>query len=285
MSDFVATNLYLMERRRDALFTNALQSRIGQVVMIDDLANSLLPGLSAGTSYDTVFESVRYLAGHVLTEVEARRVAWRLAGNLERLRCGLSAPPWSSQQADEWVPLQVMKVLPDVNKRKKRGFTVTFRVLAGTPAPMMITTFWGMPACKFVSSKLGFSRPWGKYPFTRTAEFVGLRLYGKLDAAKSRTRPVFHDIECPPGMQKWNRENVLNIRLRRQPCPRNYQTPCHLCAIGYDQCAAATHPRTYTIGLCNKCGTSNALFDPADTTTTYCINCGRAERIERQAAK
>lgn len=286
MPDFVPINLHVVERRRDTVFANAIHQHIGQVVAVDNLAGCILPWLPAGTHYDTVFESVRYLAGVQLTELEAMRLAWRLAGNLDRLRNGMSAPPWASQQSDEWVPLQVLKYVPDINAKRRRGYTVTFRVLAGTPAPMKITTFWGMPACKYVAFRVGFSKPWGSYPFSRVSDFVGLRLYGLINAAKSRGTPVFHDIECTPGLQQWNRNNVLKLRFRvKQQCPRNYSHACHQCAIGCDQCPAATHPVTYTIGRCGHCGKDEVLFDPDDKTTTYCITCGRAERIKRQSAK
>lgn len=275
-----------MEQRRDTLLEQALRQHIGQVVVVDNLANSLLTWLPAGVHYDTVFESIRYLAGTLLTEIEAMRLAFRLAGNLDRLRGGIAVPPWTAQQYDEWVPLQVLKYVPDVNARKRRGYTVTFRVLAGTSAPLQITTFWGIQAIKYVAFCIGFSKPWGSYPFSRISDLVGLRLYGKIEASRSKGRPVFHDIECTPGMKQWNRNNVLKLRFRvKQQCPENYAHTCDKCAIGYDRCPAAVHPATYTIGRCARCGHDNVLFDPNDKTTTYCISCGRAERIARQSAK
>jgi len=283
MVDLVTVSIPTVERRRDAILTRVLTARIGQLVQVDQLANSILAELPAGVTYDTAFESVRYLAGKPLQQGEAIRLAWRLAGNLDRLRTGQSVPPWSAQRTDEWVPMQVLKVVRTKNSKGKPGVMVTTRVLAGTPAPMKLMTFWNTGVAKYISSLIGFSKPWGAYGYRSAEELTGLRFYGLLDAERSRDKPEFHEVRCPDSMQKWNRDHVLRLRLRAgQNCPQGFTHRCTQCAFGYDQCPAGTHPKTYTLGDCSKCQSTDTLFDPDDATTIYCIKCAYIERMAKK---
>ncbi len=283
MTDLRPVSIRAVEQRRDAIVEQALRVYIGQAVDIDRLVASVRGLLPAGIAYDAVFESLRYLAGKPLSELDAVRVAWRLAGNLPTLKTGQPVPPWTSQHYDEWVPMQIMRVFKTRNSKDKIGYDVTSRVLAGTSAPLKVSSFWNVRVIKFVASKMGFSRPWDKYPFRVAADLVGLRFFGLIEAARCRGRPEFHEVECPASMAKWNRDNVLKLRLRVGcQCPVNFTHPCHLCAYGYDRCAAATHPKTFTIGPCAGCSNQDALFDP-DDTSPHCVNCAAAARLRKKS--
>ncbi len=238
--------------------------------------------LPSGVPYDTLFESVRYMAGRVLTDKEAVRLAWRLAGNLPALVAGQSVPPWAMQRSDEWVPLQVMRIHRTRNAKGKTGIMLTARVLAGTPAPLAVSTFWGLPVAKYVASKIGFSKPWRQYAYSNPEDIVGLRFYGLIEAARSREKPEFHEVECPASVQKWNRDHVLKLRLRvGLKCPAEFDHKCSQCPYGYDRCDAGTHPKTYTIGNCANCGKIDTLFDPDEIASTYCLTCANAARMQR----
>lgn len=282
MADTPSFNIREIERRRNRIITLVLQERVGQVADPDDLTNALLTVLPAGIRYDVVFESLRYLAGRTLQSDESIRLAYRLAGNLSRLKDGLSIPPWSSQREDEWVPLQVLRMVKMRNSKDKLGYDVTLRVMAGTPAALKISAFWSGGRLKMIAADVGFSRPWGKYPFKGSASMVGLRFLGKIEAARSHGRPTFQEIHCPQSLVNWNRENVLKLRLRvGMSCPMGYRHECWQCAIGYDQCAAGTHFRTYQVGSCNGCNNSQAVFDPEDPSL-QCVNCTAVTRQRKK---
>ncbi len=282
MSQPTPVNIRVIEQRRDAIVERALRSYIDQAVDINRLVESIRGMLPAGVTYDAVFESVRYLAGKPLGELDAIRLAWRLAGNINLLKAGQPVPPWSLQRHDEWVPLQIVKIFRTRNSKDQLGFDVTTRVLAGTPAPLKISSFWSVRVVRLVASKLGFSRPWDKYPFHTAQELVGLRFYGLIEAIRSRGRPEFHEVECSDSFIKWNRENVLKLRLRVGcKCPAGFLHKCHLCAYGYDRCAAATHPKTFTIGNCAGCGGQDVPFDP-DDSWPHCVKCAEQARVRKR---
>jgi hypothetical protein len=159
------------------------------------------------------------------------------------------------------------------------GYHATCRVLAGSPATMKIDHFWSLRAVSMVGRTLGFSQSWGKYPFKGARNMTNLRFIGLVESERSRGRPKFWQMDCPGSMVKWNRDNVLKLRLRAdgQKCPNGYTHDCTNCAIGYDQCTAGTHLRTYTLGHCGKCQTPDSVFDPEDPLP-HCVPCMRKER-------
>lgn len=264
------------------MVTRTLQSWIGQPVKLEPLVQGLAAELPAYVSRDVLVESVRYLAGTVLTEVEAIRLAWRLAGNLPRLRQGLPVHPWIVQQQDEWVPLQILRCVSTKNPRGQIGYDFTFRILAGTPAPLKITQFWSRRVAKYVARQIGFSAPWGTYPYRFARDMVGLRLLGHVEAQLSRTVPVFRDIAGTNSLIQWNRRQVLKLRLRvGQSCPERFTHACARCPIGYRQCPAGTHAETYEIGRCSRCNNDDALFDPEDTLPD-CVSCNTRHRMRRE---
>ena len=245
--------------------------------VLDQVVTQLRRELPNGISRDVLFESVRGLAGVTLTELEATRLAWRLAGNIPRLRTGEAATPWATQREDEWVPLQITQALEGRDRRDKRGYHFTFRVLAGSSCPDTLNAFWSRAFIRMVARRIGFGAPWGRYPFHRGPELVGLRLLGEVSASRSVYRPTFHEVAAPSGLIKWNRERVLRQRLRIIPCPLGFQHACHRCAVGYDQCVAGTHRSAYVQRTCDLCGTEAAYFDP-DRQTPHCISCDDISR-------
>jgi len=278
-------NIQEILRRRDRLLSRVLSQHVGETIdgeRLDRLTTELRKHLPSGATRDAVFESVRHIAGRPLVQSEAMRVAWRLSGNMKRLREGESVGPWSAQPENEWVPLEVLRAIPARNNRDHRGTEFSFRVIAGTPCPMRITAFWKTRVIKYVASRIGFSRfHEGTYPFSKAQQLVGLRFLGLIEAERSRTRPEFHEIECPDSIVSWNRTAVLKLRLRvGEQCPNGWHHPCHQCAVGYETCPAGTHYRTYEIGLCNMCGHGDAAFDPEDPSL-HCITCTTQQRLRR----
>jgi|GEM_PF-4177811 len=277
MSTLPSFNIPEVERRRDRIVAR-LANQLDSDVDIDKLTEGLLRALPASVSRDAVFESARYLAGRKLVSKDATRLAWRLAGNIKLLKEGQSVAPWTVQQFNEWVPLQILRCYRTKDRKDRLAFDFQLRVLAGSSCAMNINAMWGPRVVRMVAYKIGFSR-WGKYPFKDASDLVGLRFLGYVEAKRSRSFPEFHEVECPTSMVTRNRNDVLKLRLRvdETRCPKTFTHPCRVCAIGYDQCAAGTHYYTYTLGQCNNCGTQ-APFDQGDPSP-YCVECSAQIRL------
>ncbi len=113
----------------------------------------------------TLRGSLEYLAGLELTAEELGTLCWRLAGNVNQLRARRLVPPWTHQEADEWVPLQIIQVDPGRDRWDHPGAFINLRVLAGSPCPRTLQTFWTRKFINLLASHFGFSKPWGEYPF------------------------------------------------------------------------------------------------------------------------
>ena len=275
-------NMPAMEKRRRQMLSEVLESKVGQEVNLDQLTTQLRQYIP-GVRFDTLFESLRYLAGRQLSRRDIYALAIRLSGNLGRLKANKVVLPWTSQPYDEWVPVKVLRMVKTRNSRDKIGYDTTFKSFAGLSAGMRIQTFWMSRVTSVIASQVGFSKPWGKYPFRNSLDLVGLRLLVHIEAERSRDRPVFYEVNCPPPFVKWNRENILKLRVRADgyTCPFNFMHQCHQCAVGYEQCVGATHYRTYTTGDCTVCGASSTLFDPEDPGGS-CIACINRIRTQRR---
>lgn len=231
----------------------------------------LLPGR---ISREVIRDSLLDMAGKAVTEDLIKHVAWRLAGNLRLLRTGRPAKPWTRQTVPEWMPLQFVEARPRRSAKGHFGANFVLRVLAGTACPELITKFYTAKFCRFVATKIGFSKPWGSYPFKDIREFVGLRVYGLFTPRSSLHRPNFEQVHAVPSMISNNRV-LLRWRTRANGCGftcfKGYKTPCWQCEVGYDQCAAGVHPRTYTLRDCVACQNNN-WHDPRESRE-LCVEC------------
>ena len=232
--------------------------------------------LPDGISVDTIYETVRQLLSLVLTDKTTKPWAWRLAANIPRLRQRQVVRPWTIQHGDEWVPMQVLHVVPAKNYAKRAGYMLTLRALAGSPAPMTIEKFWTRTIMHVLSRRMGFSKREGKRPFQDPVEFTNLRFCGRIEAARSTEKPFFHQVECTPSFLEWNKR-LCDLRYKlKTPCPQGWRHPCHHCIIGYDQCPAGTHFRTYVTAECSLCG-KEAAFEPGQP---HCVLCTNKERLQ-----
>lgn len=228
------------------------------------------------TPRSAVRQSLMSLVGQDFTRDSLNEMAWRLAGNVDKLRDGKTVSKWVSQASDEVVPVQIIESYPTVTRFGEFATKFVVRVLAGTPCPMILDTVWNSSRCRYRSAHLGFSAPWGKYPYKHPAQFVGLRMHVLLEAAKSGAKPYFElgIEEEPNSIIAYNRK--LLVARARLPggfeCPQGFDHPCHLCPIGYRDCPAACHPLTYESRVCPRCG-DEQWFDPARKKQKHCIEC------------
>ena len=254
---------------------------IGADLSVEDYAELVdcLEGvLPSGISRPAIYDSLLHLVGRTLTSEELPKIAWRLAGNLSRLRRHEAVPAWTTQTSLEWVPAQIVESLLGRDYKQTLGSTFSFRILAGTSAGLIVSKFWTARYCGFLSGSMGFTRSYGKYPYSDLIELVGLRLYLLCDPEHSGNRPGFNSVRVTPSLEDFNKDKI-KIRLRDGfDCPKNFPIirVCRKCPVGYDECPAAVHPRTFSSNYCYNCE-ENKLFDPSDLSE--CVECSRRGRI------
>jgi len=220
--------------------------------------------------YKVVFDSVVSLAGEPITMDVIRDMAWRLAGNHRLLVANKPVPIWTRQKAREWMPLQIVEASVRRNHKDDLGADFTFRIMAGTACPRRIKKFWTKKQCGFFSTTLGFSKPWGRYPFKDLVELVGLRLYGAFDPELCLEGPDFDQISVPGCCDKHNKTLMKQRARVGFDCPEGYTHDCRVCPVGYRACPAACHPRTYEKGVCLICKEVRWI-DPL--RPRECVNC------------
>lgn len=261
-----------VREKRDTIFESVLRSRVGVTLVGDaivEVSRAITDCLPARVSHGAVFESVRVLAGTTLTRQTAGQLAWRLAGNIDKLYAGVPVFPWSGQIGDERVPVCVERMQP-ITRRKISGYLFSCRALAGTPCPMLFTEFVSSRSCRAISRAIGFSAPWGPYPYSTPLHFVRLIFFAHIEAAKSEKRPAFSRVSASSSMIKLNRAKI-EVRCRVKPCPRGFNHPCAFCWLGYDNCPAAVHPLTYVERYCANCR-AEGWFDPGEDSL-ICHQC------------
>lgn len=257
---------------RDKIYNSAFRSYIDRTVsreVIYNLHDVLLTCLPQSVSRGAVFETIRVLSGKQFTQKAAATLAWRIAGNVNLLIADTPVLPWTRQVENERVPIR----LEHVDKTKRRnisGFTFHCRALAGTPCTMLFPEFVSDRSCAAISRTLGFSAPWGPYPFTTPAHFVNLMFFAHVDAERSRRTPAFTQVTASSSMVAANRR-LIAVRCRATPCPLAFEHACEHCYFGYDQCDFATHAQTYVTQYCATCN-MDSFFDPATQSST-CLRC------------
>jgi hypothetical protein len=258
--------------KRDKIFQTVLRPHIGVPLVGDaivDVSRAITDCLPARVSPGAVFESVRVLAGTTLTRAVAGNLAWRLAGNLDKLIDGIPAFPWAGQLQDERVPICVEHMQP-ISRRKVQGYLFHCRALAGSPCPMLFSEFISTRSCRAISRAIGFSAPWGPYPYSTPLHFVRLIFFAHVEASRSEKRPSFLKVSASSSMIKLNRAKI-EVRCRVKPCPRGFSHPCSFCWLGYDNCPAAVHPVTYVERYCAMCK-SEGWFDHGEDSLA-CHRC------------
>lgn len=193
----------------------------------------------------TIFDSVRYCAGEVLTRPVGYTLCWRLAGNLDKLKEGTAVPPWFTQEVEEWLPVQVLAWQPGLNVRGKPINNYTLRVLAGSACTITTTAAWPTGFVRMIARQIGFTQRRGKMPYQHPSEFVQLRLRILADPARSKPGQLgFWEVSGGAGLTRWNKE-ILAMRARINfTCPEGYTHQCYRCPMGYDNCEIAVHRDT-----------------------------------------
>lgn len=240
--------------------------------LTDDLAQALRP---LGVPATAVVDSCRHLLGRPLDPDDLAILAWRLAGNLPRLRRGRPAPPWSLQDCLEWLPLQVVACRPAQDRRRRSGAWVAARALAGSVCPNVFEQFWTDRQCGFFASTVfGFDAR-RQIGYDRDPRSLArLRVYGLVTPESCRHgKPATVELRGTPTFLAENRQ-LIAVRTRGQPCPRGYDHGCGACPVGYagdDACRYAVHPEPWTWRPCWRCGRDRP--HDAALSRTVCVTC------------
>lgn len=260
---------------RDALFARLRPyidtTLVGQTFrdFFEDVYGALPPTVSK----DAVFETVRLLAGTVFDRRTASSFAWRLGGNLHTLIAGVAVVPWMRQIKDEWVPIQIDRIEP-YTKKNKFGYILHCVVIAGSPCPTKFSQFVSKAACYAIAKSSGFTSRRGKMPFVYPEYLTKLIFYGLLDAQRSDERPYFTKVRPSSSALNHNRQ-ILNIRYRIDPCPRNFQHDCLHCVLGYTDCLAAVRPKRLEKKMCPTCN-AETYFEERGAFS-ICVACHKSD--------
>jgi hypothetical protein len=227
-------------------------------------------------SRDILFDSCRSILGRRLTLQRMATLAWRLAGNVPRLRKMIPVHPWTQQTSDEWIPVHVEAGVYAKSYRGELACDFAFRAMAGTVAPKLFRQQLTKKHCSMFATRLGFTTRRApqkrRRPFVDSMQFVGLRFCVLIEMSRSHDRPTFFHMAVPPKFKEWNTE-LLEMRYRHGwDCPKGYHHACHNCVIGQDQCPAATHQLTHVLQFCSQCQRDEVRFDP-ERSTELCVAC------------
>lgn len=247
--------------------------------------------------WQTLEDSLRFLAGTTLEPGMLKDACWRIMGNIPRFKLRKVVTPWHVQTIREWVPMLVTGCQRMKNSKGKPGAMFTFRVLAGTSCPRIIVKWVSWPMCKMLARGAGFHTRFTqkealRYPFTDARQLVGLRMYGLVDPDESDRDPGFvfpfeadeqrpgytqlHRCVFPAGVRDYNKEQIRHtFRVDAgYVCPKGFTTalPCHLCKFGFETCRAAKHRKDWIRQPCPECKRPDAFFDP-ESTGAVCVEC------------
>lgn len=235
---------------------------------------------SLGASQGVVFQSCRNLLNKLLTYEGLRQVAWRLAANQIRLQAGETVPYWQKQPKAEWVVLQFMEGATKThgfNERKQFGWDWQLVILTGLPAGQRQTYWLSTKQCASIGRIAGFTKSYGHRPWQHVTQLSGLRVACWITPPERQEQNLkLQTFDCTGSLRKHNLD-LLNFRFRLSAeCPNRWTHPCHQCHLGYDQCHAATHAKTYIQRNCVLCETPNAWFNP--DKLDKCLACRAKEK-------
>lgn len=244
---------------------------------LDSLIADICSAIKFQPSSSTMLETVKPLLGQELSDESIRKLAWRIAGNIDRLKANKPVLLWLPKPEIEWAPIQFVsgkRIWREATAKRKAEVAYIFvmRILSGSAAAETIKKIWSSRFCYIASRHLGFTRTSGDYPFSDPMEFVSLRCTIAIDPVHCKDGEIgFEKIGGRDSLIKWNRK-IMSLRQREGfKCPENYDLPCYLCWHGYNYCPAACRRIDLVRKPCAGCSTG--WFDPDYPDDKFCIDC------------
>tara|TARA_R110002051_G_scaffold61354_3_gene112512 strand:+ start:28585 stop:29517 length:933 start_codon:yes stop_codon:yes gene_type:complete len=285
-------------KRRDKL-AESLTQFLGRRLVgpsFHAFVDGLHAGLPAGSNVlrTTLLNSVTDVLKRELSSELLINTCWRIAGNMEKLKDQESAGVWWHQKEFEWVPVRIVEAQTEKKSRGGLHNMFVFQALAGTAASMKFAQGWSLRKTRYLATfkdqkgnGFGFGRSRvnargeqkGRLLLHDTRQFYGLRCFLLIDPNESKREPVSVEVGHSSATTAFNRDLLSQRDREESPCIKNLgQFECYHCPYGEDNCNLATHPVTYEVGQCDKCG-KRAFFDIADIEyENVCITCAYEKR-------
>lgn len=244
---------------------------------VDSLTNCLPESVPP----EAILQSCEGIAGRQLTKTVLSNLAWRMAGNIRRLKNGHPVHEWAGSPKPLWVPVQITKVVRSVSRYGKPGGVFTYRVLAGPPCPKLFDQFWSFNYCRVFAKVLGFSRYRdGPHPLRDVREMSSFRLHVLLKSDTDELKIT--EIRVTDTFKKWNRRYLERRTRIKEPCPKNHPKSlyCYQCFVGQDQCARSVHSETMKKRLCPLCDKKRYF---RLETSKLCDECEFTQKFRKES--
>jgi hypothetical protein len=285
---FVVARVLALRDHLSAMLTNKYTSIRLTADVFPDFVDRAFYAMPVGVDRDAVWSSLLNFLDTTPSAVALRAAAWRLAGNLQRLRAGSAALPWVKPAFAEWVPAQIVEMRPVRNRSHQPAFSISAKILAGGPAGMLTQTAWSQRAIYAQAKQFGFAKyandsdPRKIGILRDPTELTTLRFDVLIEPKFCRDgQPGYQQFRVKSSSLRWNKAQ-LKLRLRltvASKCPEGFNSsfPCFACHRGYATCRAGCHPRDYTKATCRRCG--QVRNTDSNVAVGICVACFRAQQF------
>ena len=262
----------------------------------DAFSEKLLSALPEGMPAASVTNSIKNLAGKVLTDSLLLELCWRIAANVDTMWVGNPVIDWTFQRKFEWIPVFVeeVHVVKQDGKLKNRFI---FQSLAGSIVPRKLFQSWSFEKTTHLATNrdnknlgFGFNRSklnrlgenTARNLFWDYRQYAGLRCFLLLDPTRSKARnePTATEVGHSNSTMTYNKILITRRDRNVTPCFHKLSDSieCHQCPYGTDRCEMATHPSTYTIVSCKACKTRGYCNQDDKLHPDVCVNCAAVRR-------
>ncbi len=285
---------YTLSKRDKLVRSNTgLLGHVMKDEKLERLINRLHADLPSGILRMTVADSVKDVVNEELQDHKLTELAWRLAGNIEKLKRHEPVQPWNGQFEQEWLPAEIVCVTPGrVAGERKALFT--FQILGGSYCPGVLSKYWSRKQsgyfATYVNAATGLGMGFGRNKTNRRGEqlgrrlyydprqFYGLRCFLLVDEAPGNEEPRIVELGSSGSFMSYNQKLLKGRDRLQSPCVKGMPTSqeCFLCPVGRDVCHLATHEKSYQLAECSRCKRQKSFIDPADLEYEgMCTRCAQ----------
>ena len=191
---------------------------------------------------DSVVQTMLQYTGDKLSARTVLLLSAQLAARYEGLQEGPLGKFMVANVVEEWVPLEILSLMPTIWRETKPGIQLQLECLAGTPAGSVFDRKLPLAWLSYLAYRIGFSRRM-IYDDTQPQLFAGLRFFGLMVKLEDRQELDFTDFAVSSAMKKYN-QGILKLRLRFEldgdiECPFMLEHECRDCSKTADECPAA----------------------------------------------
>lgn len=239
--------------------SNLLGDTAGQL----DFAEHVIYLLEEDIRVEPILSSCAPVFGGIIIGKEIKELCWRLAANLDKLRMRIPVLPYTPTAEELEVPIEIIDARPGwkLGKNPELGTTLVCRVIDGVACPYTFEKTVNNKFLYVLANELQLTGYRAKGRFTgKRRQLVGVRFEGVLEQDKWDPTKGTFQLFAPGQFTNYNK---TLLRRRAEPCPNNYNWPCHECIRGrswsgeYPACPdpiRACRPRTLTVKYCALCG-------------------------------